>query len=838
MTIPWEELGLARFRAVAQHDELVFIDGIPAEAFTGDHEGLPVVVYGGRHGGLTTSVFDAQAMARALHPTLPDHELTTVGACHGVAVNSGRPARDLGEVFSALVGEATRLDREVSGLLARLQPEPLATLFQRTMLMPASPDPARDGEEEAPAAPADPAEAPASGDPLGPDGFVATALPSFERRAGQVAMAQAVRRTLEEGGALIVEAGPGTGKTFAYLIPAIERLIRDPAARLVVSTRTKQLQEQLFFKDLPLLLGRMAPTLGVALLKGRGNYLCLRRWGIAVRELTEGLERDRLHLLAPLARWLWDTETGDIDENTAFLSDRGGRDLWRQLCDSHHHCIDSFCPHYEDCFSIGARRRARKARLVVVNHSLLLNDLLVDRVILGKYTHAVIDEAHALEEAARSAFTWTLSGRHVERIAEELTPSRRRRFGWLRRLAVPGDGERVKRATDGVAAMRASATRLFGTLERALPADGRGTLPDLNAECAAALERLRLSVGGLEESLLDLIEDVEEVELRREGEVHAASVRDLGGLTARLENEPEDDAVRWYEREEWGVALHVTPLDVAPILERILYPTVEGIVLTSATLSVGDDFAYVLRALGLTSAFGHVDTKIVPSPFSYEKHMRVCVPTWLPLLTEEAEIYVDELVELLTRLAARLERKGLVLFTSYQMLEAVRQRLPGRITALAQGVDGPRSKLLERFRRAANGVLLLGTDSFWEGVDLPGEELEYLVITRLPFAVPTDPIQAALGEMMARSGQDPFRDLALPRAVLRLRQGVGRLIRTQRDQGAVVLADRRILSKGYGRTFADALPTRIEVFESAEVLVDELGAWFDDTGSRFPSHTD
>jgi ATP-dependent DNA helicase DinG len=469
----------------------------------------------------------------------------------------------------------------------------------------------------------------------------------------------------------------------------------------------------------------------------------------------------------------------------------------------------------------------------VVNHSLLLNDLVFDRMILGAYSYAIIDEAHALEEAARSAFTCSLSERHVERAADELVPSRRRRPGWLSRLDVPADGDLVRRATDRVATLRTTSARLFAVLARKLPDDPRGGLPDLEPEAASALERLRVSTDGVEESILDLIDGIDESEERREGEVHLASIRDLGGLAARLAAGPEDDTVRWYERETGGVALHITPLEVAPILSRLLYPALDGVVLTSATLSVEGDFGYVLRSLGVGEAFDAVETEIVGSPFSYERNMRVCVPRGFPLLTEDREGYVSRLVELVTAMADRLDRKGLVLFTSYEMLEAVRLRLPKRIKALAQGLDGPRSKILDRFRRTRKGLVLLGTDSFWEGVDLPGEELEYLVIARLPFAVPTDPIQAALGRLVAGAGGDPFVDLSLPRAVLRLRQGVGRLIRTQQDRGVAIVADRRILTRSYGRAFADSLPTRLEVFGETEELVKDLGAWFDE-GSEVP----
>ena len=227
-----------------------------------------------------------------------------------------------------------------------------------------------------------------------------------------------------------------------------------------------------------------------------------------------------------------------------------------------------------------------------------------------------------------------------------------------------------------------------------------------------------------------------------------------------------------------------------------------------------------------------IDTEVVASPFSYEEHMRIVVPASLPFVTEDADLYEEALAALLVALATRIERKGLVLFTSYRMLEGVRRRLPDGLPSLSQGVDGPRSKLIERFKRFPRGIVLLGTDSFWEGVDLPGDELEYVVISRLPFDVPTDPIQAALGEHYARIGRDPFLDLALPRAVLKLRQGVGRLIRTRQDRGVVVLTDRRVLARGYGRSFVAALPASLEIFEAPAELVDEIAGWFDGVKRR------
>ncbi len=825
MNVPWARLSLARFRAVVDGDGVLFQNGeaMPEAESASAEEGSPRVVYGSTPAGSPAETYDVRQMARVLHPTLADHELRTICAYHGVPFRPDRPARSLGEVFGALVDEAIRLDRGATSLISQLLSDPLAGLFARALVLeggPATPEP-REGDAGGAI------ERPTSREAFGPTGLVAQHLPGYEERPGQVAMADAVTRTLAGGGALVVEAGPGTGKTFSYLIPAIELLVRDETARVVVSTRTKQLQEQLFVKDLPLLRNVMAPDLRVALLKGRENYLCLRRWDLAVRELSEGLERDRLSLLAPLARWLWETETGDIDENVAFLADPAGRDLWRRLCDSPLHCIDPVCSHGDECFSIRARRRARSADLVVVNHSLLLNDLTVDRRILGTYTHLVIDEAHALEETARSAFTATLAPRTVDRLADALAPVRRP-TGWLHRLPSSRTDASVRATFDVVGTLRTVASSLFDEVGRRLPKERRGELPTL-VESAPVLERMTTVADRLESSIEGLIEASDDPEIEREGAGLSGSVRELGNLCRLFAAPRGADVVHWYERESGGIALHVTPLDVAPILAETLYPELGSVILTSATLSVGGDFNFVIRALGLDLAFKVVESEIVESPFSFEDHMRICVPASLPDVTEVGGRYAEALAAFVSELAERLDRKGLVLFTSYRLLDGVRGRLPGAVVALAQGADGPRSKLIERFKRSPEGVLLFGTDSFWEGVDFPGEELEYVVVTRLPFAVPTDPIQMALADLYVRRGRDSFLDLALPRAVLKLRQGVGRLIRTQRDRGAVILTDRRVLSRGYGRAFASALPVRLEVFESSAELVDEIGAWFEAT---------
>ena len=824
--LPWQELELSRVWVTAEGQAALLEDGAATPSLNPEEgSDLPRAVYPcGEEAGPSEGVIDLLLLARVLHPTLSDHRLGSVAAWYGLAERPGTPAATAGTIFAAMMDETIGLDRELVALLARLLPPPLSDLFDRILLLPRSERVANEKPEAAQHASDIDRGSAVAMDVLGSGGAVADALPAYEERSGQLEMAEAVQEAFRDGEALLVEAGPGTGKTFAYLVPAILHLRAGSSTRVVVSTRTKQLQEQLYGKDLPFLLARLAPDLRVALLKGRENYICLRRWQGLVSEMVGGLERGRLTLLAPLARWLFESDTGDIDENGAFLSHPESRTLWARLCDAPNHCVGVFCPVLDECFSIAARRRARKANLVVVNHSLLLGDLAVGGVVLGRYTHLIVDEAHSLEAAARTAFTRSLSERIVARVADELEPATRRP-GWLRRLALPPGDADVKRATELVATVRRRSTSLFRSLNRKLPEERRGTFSSLSGleprigETTTALQQLEMALDRLGGRL-------EGEETRKELEGHIDRVAGLRDVARAITVPPDENTVHWYERDHDGMALHATPLDVAPFFQRLLYPRIESVVYTSATLSLAGDFDYISRSLGLTDGVLRVRTAVVESPFSFRDRMKVAVPACFPPIDSEGNAYVEALASLLGTLTARLGRKGLALFTSYQMLRAVRDRVPPEIATYAQGVDGPRSKLIDRFRAHSGAGLLLGTESFWEGVDFPGEEMEFLVITRLPFSVPTDPILSALADRIAREGRDPFRDLSLPQAVLKLRQGVGRLIRTKEDHGIVVLTDQRVLSRSYGKRFIESFPVTVDTFDNEADLVEEVVDWF------------
>jgi len=823
MSVPWRKLGLARFLVVDHRDALLFEDGRLCPEVTVDlDEGLLRVRYTVEKSGETE--VDVHQLSRTLLPTLSEHSPNSLCGHYGIALETGKEKEALGALFAALITEGLTLDRGLLSLLGQLLPGATGQLLSR--LAPWS------KEHE-------PSSAKISGEPelipvvsleqaLSGNGAIGQGLVEFEDRLGQREMAQLVSRTLEKGGTSVIEADSGTGKTFAYLIPALLHLRTHESARLIVSTRTKQLQEQLFEKDLPFLLSRIHPQLKVALLKGRKNYPCLRRWQRVLGELIEGLDRDLLASLAPLASWLFRTETGDVDENAAFFVDSNGRALWNRLCDDPKHCVGSVCPYLDDCFSVAARRRAKAARLVVVNHSLLLADLLAEHGILGNYQVLVVDEAHALESTARQAMTSTLTQGTLDRLLNTIhSPARHRTASWSVRLPLPRADKRVERVQASCQALRGMNARLFSALADALPTEERRNRLPLLENLRPQVERNLQTLDRLKTEIESIGETLDDPETKREADGLAAETGAIAALVSVLFSPAAANAVHWYEREHGDVALHVSPLDVASFLKEALYPVLRGLILTSATASLAGEFTYIRDSLGLDAAPEERLYSVAPAPFSHDERMRVYLADFLPPAEGPLDAYATEIALLAARVAETMHKNVLVLFTSYRLLRAVHDRLMQNTPVFAQGIDGPIGKLIERFRRSQGGAILLGTDSFWEGVDLPGEDLEVLIITRLPFPVPTDPVLSALAERLESAGRDPFRELFVPQAILKLRQGIGRLIRTRHDRGAVILTDRRIVRKSYGALFTASIPVAGQRLTSLDDLLIDLVSWFE-----------
>ncbi len=664
----------------------------------------------------------------------------------------------------------------------------------------------------------------------------------WEDRPGQRAMARLWSETLETGGALVVEAPTGIGKSLAYLLPALIRRVRG-SGPVIVSTCTKALQEQLLRRDVPLACRAIGSPLRVVTLKGRQNYLCRRRAEARLSQRAlfapAGLQES---VLEEIRSWAERTATGELDELTALGLDLPAAFLAEIASDSLV-CSASACEAATGCFAKRARREALRADVVLVNHALLLSDPGLRATLLAEAGALVLDEAHHVERVAREQLGVTLGYHDFLRLAGR-TDARTGILRVVKRSLRRGRGgaiaERLARAEESIGPVLANAKALSGDLERWLP-DGAPSARitrdmDLGSVSPAALDALLAALGSLSRSLEDLagaaqaegaaalkpegIEALEEVRARSLAWIEAE--RALRSVVA-LE---EKGQAFFVDRDERGVPrLNRRPVRVGGALRATLFSVCDRVLLTSATLGAGEDFDPLLEALGLAGS--EARTASLPSPFPLERQVFSAV--WDGSGPNDVD-YAERLAGLVVSLATGLRRNMLVLLTSYQMLDQVAERcapalLREGIPLLKQSPGEAAAPLAAEFR-AAEGTVLLGAASFWEGVDFPGASLEVLLIARLPFAVPTDPLLQARSEEIEAAGGDPFRELALPEAIVRFRQGIGRLIRTAEDRGALIVADPRLARASYGKRFAATLPAPPFVTASAPELLSRVGAWF------------
>jgi len=654
-------------------------------------------------------------------------------------------------------------------------------------------------------------------------------------------MARAVAKALTERLHLIVEAGTGTGKSLAYLVPAVEYAVTN-GRRVVISTNTINLQEQLFFKDIPLLRLALPLDFRAAVLKGRANYLCLRRWRSFLRDgLTTDVDRV---LAAKILLWLRHTDTGDRGELA--LDEQESVRWSTHLGADAQHCTAKTCRDNRigRCFLSRARRRAESAHLLVVNHALLLADQALESKVLPEYADLILDEAHHLEEAATrqlgveigqqelTFFLATLSvqqgpGRYVGLVSRLLTVLITAGGDALRSRA----GEITQPAHDAMDAARRSLGDFFlslmvfvrgvtdtatgpmgGEREIRLTPSVRLAEPWENVE--ETWHQLSAGLGQVDKTLAEIGRVLEPFsdtsELVDDALADLANARqqltDYRVNLAAIVSQIDAETVSWLSIRERGIALHSAPLEVGALLQKQLFAQKDCVVLTSATLQVGGSFRYARERIGLDDT---TFTLAVPSPFDYPNQALLCLPSDLADPTTRA--FATDSLEALGSICEAAGGRTLILFTSHSALRAAHQflsqrlRRPGtlhpELIVLGQGIDGPRQQLLERFKETPQAVLL-GTSSFWEGIDVVGDALSCLVIVKLPFSVPTDPVFAARAELLA----DPFSEFAVPQAALRLKQGFGRLVRSTSDRGVVVILDSRLLTKRYGETLLRSLP--------------------------------
>ena len=622
-------------------------------------------------------------------------------------------------------------------------------------------------------------------DIFGADGPLSQALPGFSPRASQQRMAEQVAATLASRGRLLVEAGTGTGKTFAYLIPALLS-----GGKVIVSTGTRTLQDQLFARDVPLLarvLGRMAH---IALLKGRSNYLCLER---LLRPQTE------LQLESPAARgllgriqdWALETQTGDLAE-VPELSD--GHPLRARITSTRDSCQGPRCAEFSRCHVFAARRNAAEADLVVVNHHLLLADLSLKEEgygdLLPSADAVILDEAHQLPDLAAQFFGASFGSRQVDLLLQELHTALLATGSGPRRLALAED--RLQRALQ-VAAERISAR--VGPQGRVGWDDAAHGVDDAVARLAAELAVMAQQIADLDggEALQQC----------------AQRAVELCESLERIAEAAPGEGARTLESGGRGFSLQLLPFDVGPRFRAMIDARRCAWIFTSATLTVGEDFSHFSSRLGLSEV---ADTLRIESPFDYARQALLYLPAGLP--DPSAPGFIDAMVERSVSLVEASGGGAFLLFTSHRALERaarlLRERwaaVPGREPPFHIFVQGesPRELLLRDFRSSARAVLL-GTSSFWEGVDVKGEALRLVVIDKLPFASPDDPLTRARVEHIRAKGGNPFNEYQLPEAALVLKQGVGRLIRSESDEGVVAICDPRLTTRGYGKVLVASLP--------------------------------
>ena len=711
---------------------------------------------------------------------------------------------------------------------------------------------------------------------LSPGGALGTVLDHFERRPGQIEMANAVTEALNRDQHLLVEAGTGTGKSMAYLLPSALHAI-NRGERVVISTDTRALQEQLYQKDVPD-VQTAVDRLGIpehvraAVLKGRNNYLCLRRWYAMDRRDVQ--DQGEASMRAKVTLWLDQTDTGDQAE---LRLDPAEQAHWRHVGADEEACVANKCPFNQrnQCFLYRARRSAENAHLVVANHSLLLADTA--HKVLPDFDRLIVDEAHHLEDEATKHFGYVLDQRILEGIIEALVTNRRgatrgsldhadqflsTSTDAVARKAAPEARERIQESASGRSRLLTLNTELFGRIDRMLRDQRSGGAYGSSLRITDAVrgrqdwieiediwEQLDRGMYELEALVQWLVQQIERIPEREESSDDPASfVREelwldlmshwreihefRQGLTAVV-SDPREEMIYWAEQSgsQRLATLQAAPLYVDELLQQRLFNQMRTVVATSATLSIDNSFEFMAGRIGLQDA----DVVAIGSPFDHETSTLLYLPDDMPM-PSDGSAYQHALNEAVIALCRATEGRALVLFTSYAAMRAtndvIRPALAqSNIAVYAQNIDGGAKALIDRLKATERSVIL-GTSSFWEGVDVPGDALSALIITKLPFPVPSNPVFQARGELL----DNEFMELSVPKAVLKFKQGFGRLIRRTTDRGVVAVLDRRVIAKRYGAHFLQSLPPTTQRIGSRRDLAPTAKAWL--AGERLPTLAD
>jgi len=622
---------------------------------------------------------------------------------------------------------------------------------------------------------------------LATDGPLGEMLEGFCERDMQQEMADVIADVIDRGARLVCEAGTGTGKTFAYLVPALRY-----GGKVIISTGTKNLQDQLFDRDLPMVHAALGAGTDIALLKGRANYLCRQRLELALHDPRHH-RRDTQDSLLRIQAWGALSDSGDIGECSVIPEHSR---LWQQVTSTTDNCLGQECPSYDDCFVVRARRRAIEADVLVVNHHLFFADMALRESGFGEILPGadayIFDEAHQLPEVAAQFLGVNLSNRQLLELARDAADAQLLEAPDMPELGVAAG--RVEQAADGLAAALGGAGQRRAWAEVA----GEGRVREAVAEMAAVLTAL----GGMLKAQSE------------RGKALAACARrcaDAGERLDMLAGAGEEGYLQWFETRARGFSMHLTPIEVADTFRRQLEAWQGAWVFTSATLAVAGDFDHFTSRMGLDDA----ERECWASPFDYAHQALMYLPRGLPQPNTDG--YTKSVVECALPVIEASRGRAFFLFTSHRALAEAAGLLSGLIDypLLVQG-QASRSALLEQFRELKNAVLL-GTASFWEGVDVRGEALSCVIIDKLPFASPADPVMQARLAALRERGEEPFMSFQLPQAVVALKQGAGRLIRDTTDHGVLMLCDPRLHNRGYGRVFLDSLPPMPRTSDPADV---------------------
>jgi ATP-dependent DNA helicase DinG len=692
------------------------------------------------------------------------------------------------------------------------------------------------------------------------DGILSDLFPNFEFRSGQMEMSREVEFAFKEGKHLAVEAGTGVGKSFAYLVPAIT-FANQNKTKIVVSTNTKNLQEQLFYKDLPQLRDMLPLPFKASLVKGRENYICERRWEEFLLEQTKGITPYEAHGLLHLFIWKYLTKSGDVSENSSFDRNRFSM-IWRKVCSDRFMCQGRKCIHASKCYVMSLRKHIETSSVVVTNHSLLLADLRMENTTLGEYQYLVVDEAHNLMSTAAKILGLEFSYTETINLLNQLAYTQKRRStGFLTQLQhamtrsvltqsnkdhidilcknLTGQIDVIKQKMLDLFNMAANLTSVaqsYGKLRIKATDDYPGLyilfgeLVTLWKEFMKQLQALSNVINSLNSKQVpnyDALSETITSLLMRASETESSILA--------IDNPNLDNFALWIESsfrpdsKTPNAFFCYAPIDVSSNLNTMLYETVPSIVFTSATLALRGSFKYFFGQSGLALVpEEHITTSIVESPFDYNTQSSLIVGSFLP--EHKDKFFLSQALGCVEQIISATDVGTMILFTSYKDLNSVYNHLSDQLyrskrPLFAQGKSLSRTSMLDEFKQHNNGVLL-GTNSFWEGVDVQGESLSLLILFKLPFQVPSDPVVEALIDKLEREEKDSFMHFMLPNALLKLRQGFGRLIRSKTDRGVVLIMDSRVSNKGYGEYFKQVLPAKCMEIGNELELVTEISRFF------------